>query len=298
MNIGSIFTPTGNWAAFNSTVNLSGTLRFNQGTNSWGSSTTAFNLGSTGSLYNRALSDVTINLGSLAGNSGSVLHGSDQAGPGVDTYVIGALNTSTSFAGAISDGSNGTSPHSVAITKVGTGSLTLNGASTYSGSTIVQGGTLIVGGSITSGSGSTIEVTSGTSLSLTGGSLTADSIVIDAGGSLSGGGSLNGALSVTNNGTITASTGGTFTMTGQVVNNGTLRLTNGTALNATGPFINNGTLDLTQGGQTLPANLVNNGQILYAPTNTDTPTMPEWALGILAMLLIFAAGPALTKKCA
>jgi hypothetical protein len=86
-------------------------------------------------------------------------------------------------------------------------------------------------------------------------------------------------------------------MTGEVVNNGTLKLTNGTTLSATGLFINNGTLDLTQGGQTVPANLINNGTILYAPAPaTDTPTMSEWALAILAVLLFFVAMPMISEK--
>ena len=115
---------------------------------------------------------------------------------------------------------------------------------------------------------------------------------------MTGGGTLNGALGVTNNGSISISSGGTFAMNGVVVNNGSIVVTNGTTLSSTGTFVNNGTLDLTQAAQTLPANLVNNGTVLLAPssTPTDTPTMPEWALALLAVLVFLAATPFLAER--
>jgi autotransporter-associated beta strand protein len=267
LNSSGVFTPSGSWAAYSSTLSISGLVRLNQGT-SMGSSAAAFNFGSSGNVYNEAAAetDVTINLGSLSGSSGSYLSGSSNAGPAVDTYVIGALNTSTTFGGIIQDGSNAT-PHTGALTKVGTGTLTLIGAETYSGATTVEAGTLVLAGtgSISSGSGSTVEVTSGSTLTITStaaDAITADTTLIDSGGTLTGGGTINGG--VTNNGTITANSGGTFTITGDVANNGTLKLTNGTALSATGAFVNDGTLDVRQGAQTLPPNLVNNGTVLVA----------------------------------
>ena len=55
--------------------------------------------------------------------------------------TVGNNNASGTFSGAISDGGGGWG-----ITKAGTGSETLSGASNYSGATIVSGGTLIAAG--------------------------------------------------------------------------------------------------------------------------------------------------------
>ena len=58
---------------------------------------------------------------------------------------------STTVAGAISDG-GGTGG---ALTKVGTGTLTVTGINTYTGASTINGGTLEVDGSIASSSGVT-----------------------------------------------------------------------------------------------------------------------------------------------
>ncbi|WP_203076779.1 autotransporter outer membrane beta-barrel domain-containing protein [Falsiroseomonas ponticola] len=68
-------------------------------------------------------------VGSLAGEGRVLLGGG--------TLAIGGLNTSTTFAGAIS-GAGG-------ITKTGTGTLTLTGTNTYTGTTSITRGTLLVG---------------------------------------------------------------------------------------------------------------------------------------------------------
>ncbi len=99
-----------------------------------------------GTLSNTASGTQTDNLGALSGTTGGSL-GNNSAGSAV-TYSIGALNTNTSYAGTIVDsvGGGGTT----AITKVGSGTLTLAGGSgnfAYSGVTTVNGGTLAVGGS-------------------------------------------------------------------------------------------------------------------------------------------------------
>ena len=70
--------------------------------------------------------------GSLAGTGGSlVLNG--------NTLTLGN-STSTTFSGGIS---NGSAPGSVV--KVGTGTLTVNGASSYSGGTTISAGTVVAG---------------------------------------------------------------------------------------------------------------------------------------------------------
>jgi fibronectin-binding autotransporter adhesin len=89
----------------------------------------------------------TTKLGSLAGSNGYL----DVAG----TAELGNLNASTSYGGLIRD--NGGAG---AVTKVGTGTLTLTGADTYTGATTINGGTLCVdgaSGAINSSSGITIN---------------------------------------------------------------------------------------------------------------------------------------------
>ena len=79
-------------------------------------------------------------IGSLSG-TGTVTNN----GKTVATLTVGNDNTSTTFGGVLE---NGTSV--LALTKTGTGSLTLTGENTYTGTTTVNNGSLIVDGSIAS----------------------------------------------------------------------------------------------------------------------------------------------------
>ena len=86
--------------------------------------------------------------------------------------------------------------HSLALTKVGTGQLTLSGTSSYSGGTTINGGTLHVAGSTYTGSSTstvgTITINNGGILQVAGGgklypNLSADlsnAITINSGGDL------------------------------------------------------------------------------------------------------------------
>ena len=107
----------------------------------------------------------TISLGALSGN-GRIGSGNSVA----TTWSIGALNTNTTFSGVIINNFFGTG--TAAAIKVGSGMLTLSGASTYSGVTNVSGGTLAfpTGGS-SIGSNNTIYVggAGGATLSINGG---------------------------------------------------------------------------------------------------------------------------------
>ena len=107
---------------------------------------------------------------------------------GVPTLNIGSLNLSTSFAGQFQN--------SINLVKVGTGTLTLTGASTHTGATTVSAGALLVTGAI---SNSLVTVANGGALRGTG--YLGGGITVQAGGGILPG-MLNGqagTLNVSNN---------------------------------------------------------------------------------------------------
>ncbi|MEO5913722.1 MAG: autotransporter-associated beta strand repeat-containing protein [Luteolibacter sp.] len=86
--------------------------------------------------------DYTLEIGAFSGVATSLFRGGNVA-TGTTTLKIGNLNTDTLFEGAINNGVT----KIIALTKVGTGKLTLTGGTnTYSGDTLVSAGTLAVGG--------------------------------------------------------------------------------------------------------------------------------------------------------
>ena len=88
----------------------------------------------------------TVQIGELStsgSGAGVVLGGANGAADRSVHWKVGALNTSTTFGGSIQ---NRTGP--AHFTKLGTGTLTLTGASTYTGATTVSQGGLLVDGSL------------------------------------------------------------------------------------------------------------------------------------------------------
>ena len=85
------------------------------------------------------------NLGELTGGPGTAVEGPRNAGTTI--WSIGGLNTSTTFAGSIIDKDSTETATGLiaALTKVGTGTLTLTGTNTYSGATTISGGVLQIG---------------------------------------------------------------------------------------------------------------------------------------------------------
>jgi hypothetical protein len=99
--------------------------------------TISYLLTMTSGTLNMANTNLTV--GSLTG-SGNLTHSSGTAG--ARTLTVGSDNTSpAAYSGVIS---NGTAT-SVALTKTGTGTLTLSGANTYTGATTINAGALTLG---------------------------------------------------------------------------------------------------------------------------------------------------------
>ncbi len=116
----------------------------------------------------------------LAGLNGSGRVDNQLAGSSA-TLSVGANNASTTFAGAFTNSASGAT---LAVTKVGSGTLTLSGASGHSGLTTVQAGALRVTGVMALGNtvaGTTVD--SGAALELQGSiTITNENLILDGTG--------------------------------------------------------------------------------------------------------------------
>jgi autotransporter-associated beta strand protein len=136
-----------------------GTLRFNSGGSSYnvGSTSMSVDLGPAPSAVSLITRNSTAgnpgtvtSLGELKGGADCSLIGS-RSSNGIDTWSIGGLNTSTTFYGAMTNSTGGQTNLSayasgiLAITKVGSGTLTLAGTNYYTGNTTFSGGFLNAG---------------------------------------------------------------------------------------------------------------------------------------------------------
>ncbi len=135
----NVFDMEASMSAFTGSVSLTGSssFRFNGST---GSSSADWDLG-TRNL--NARSGNSFALGSLTGAVGSSLS-NNSSNSGTATFTVGANGHSTTFAGAITNGGSKVT----ALTKTGSGSLTLTGANTHTGATIVSTGAFYVTGSL------------------------------------------------------------------------------------------------------------------------------------------------------
>ena len=155
-----------------------------------------------GALQAQLVGGGTYQLGELSGSSDGGLCGhAANTTSGTQNFVVGALNTSSTYSGIIANNASGNpqtgntdsaANNVLALTKVGTGTLTLSGTNSNTGNTVVSNGTLLVNGSIAS----TATVASGAKL---GGNGTIGGVVtVQAGGQL-------GAGTTTSIGTLTLS---------------------------------------------------------------------------------------------
>jgi fibronectin-binding autotransporter adhesin len=203
-----------------------GTLRFNSGGSSssaqecTGGTNATFDLGNGAvSLVNRnggGASFGNYDLGALVGGSNTKLSGGSTA----STYSIGANNLSTIYSGTIQNGGGTT-----AITKVGTGTLTLSGINSYTGPTIVSSGVLALSNNpVTGNDGSinnspTITIAAGAVIDVSG--LSNGKLPLISPQILQGNGTIKGVLDATGGGTISPGGGiagstGTLTVTGDI----------------------------------------------------------------------------------
>jgi autotransporter-associated beta strand protein len=191
----------------------------------------------------------TFDLGSSQAASAGPLSGSGKVtlGSGILTTTNASGQDST-FSGAIS-GAGG-------LTKAGAGTLTLAGMNNYSGLTKVSDGVLKVTGAL-AGAGA-IDVASGATLNLSGGSVTASAVTVEFGGVLTGNGTISGT--VINNGTIRGNSAGqTISFTGNLTNAGTIFVTSGAGFQVGGTLTNSGTVDLLTSSSLLPGTLIEQG---------------------------------------
>jgi len=157
-----------------------------------GSANAAIVLVNGAQIRDRATSAQTIPAGSLTGDSTTGVGGFQGGSTATaKTWQIGALNTSTTFAGTISNGggrSGGVDTSAtVAITKVGTGTLTLTGNNNYGGVTTINAGTLLV-------NGTHVQDTSPTTLTPPSPAFNPGDYAVNSGGTLGGTGTIGDGL--------------------------------------------------------------------------------------------------------
>jgi len=141
-------------------------------------------------------SGLSVQLGSLSGDSG-YLANRDQTGVnGNSCFIIGGNNTNTIFSGVIANnlagalGSGNPSTGTISINKVGTGMQILTGANVYTGSTTINGGKLFFNNSSAlnySTNAGSVTVNSGSTLG--GNGTIYRDIVVNTGGFIEAGGS-------------------------------------------------------------------------------------------------------------
>jgi LPXTG-site transpeptidase (sortase) family protein len=226
---------------------------------------------------------------------------------GAVTLTTGSNNANTTYSGVISNGSG-----TVALTKLGTGALTLSGASTYSGTTTLSAGTININNATAIGSGTftisggTINNTSGAAITLSNNNpmnwngnfiftgtnalnlgtgavtLSANRTVTANASILTVGGVIGGAFRLTKAGNGTLTLNGANTHSGTTLTAGRINIGNVQALGNVASTINlnGGTIDNTTGAAlTLPNYAYSiGGNVIFAGTNnmnlgTNTVTL-------------------------
>lgn len=222
----------------------------------------------------------TFHMGELSGDGS--LFGSFNGG-GTMTFIVGALNTNSTFSGVIANNGTGVNAGIVALTKDGTGTLTLAGANTFTGDTNINSGTLKLASSqalqnsrYNAGAGLVFDAAVPSHAFVLGGLNGGGNLaLVDNGGNpvalsvgnnnVSGNdysGTLSGAGSLTKVGTGSTSVSGNLTYTGSTtVSAGTL-LVQANLVNSSAVSVTAGTLQLTANG----------GRVIKTPSLSVTGT--------------------------
>lgn len=182
---------TGDHSGFTGTVtqNSTGNTQFNSSTSV--SANAAYAIAA-GEMIFAGNGNYTVPFGSLS-STGGMIRGGNTA-TGTTTLEVGNLGTDTTIAGALG---NGTSKV-IALTKVGTGTLTLSGAKAYSGATTINGGTLALAasGSIASSSGVAINGGEFNVSAVSGGYALGSNQTLVGSGSITGDILINGTMAI------------------------------------------------------------------------------------------------------
>ncbi|MEO6477600.1 autotransporter-associated beta strand repeat-containing protein [Luteolibacter sp.] len=228
-------------------------------------STATVNFANTGNLTNssfRTSATGTTKFGSLAGFGYMEVNGATE---------IGNLGTNTTFSGVMRNAGS--------IAKVGTGTLTLSGASAYTGATAINGGTLQVGngttGSIAGGSAVTIGASGTLAINLAAAGTFSNSVTNSGSISAISANDMTLSSAITGAGSLQKSGAGTLTVSAfsdftgpTTVSAGTLKVTG--SISGSALSLGAGTLTGTGfvGGVT-----VNNSAAVISNGNSNTATL-------------------------
>jgi autotransporter-associated beta strand protein len=278
---------TGDWSAFTGQLNIttagSGDFRIASAYSWPGLPNASMNLAANTWFYMSGTTNTgagtTISIGALNGASGSHLRGGATSGRTL-AYRIGSKGTSATYSGDIAEQVSG---GTTKIVKTGEGVWNLAGPATHRGTTTVEAGKLCImsSGSITNTA--SLDVQSGATLCLEGGSISVETVSIASEANFtSTGGSITGEIS--NAGLATVS-GSTLNVNGDITNSGTIRVVGGAQLMVTGTFSNSGVLDLLTSASSLPVNFVNTGIVIE---NSDRRILSSQKIGANFSITIMA----------
>jgi autotransporter-associated beta strand protein len=188
----------GDWSAFTGRINVmpknaSGDeFRIN---NNYGYASATIYLNDNVLMDRVTTANSTVNIGELGGSSLAVI-GQGNLSAAASTWSVGWLNTTSTFAGTLAN--------DVSLTKVGTGTLNLSGASTHTGSTIVSNGVLALipgtGGDGSIAASTLISIAAGAYLDVT--ALGNPLLILNGTQMLQGTGTLRGSADCSGAGTI------------------------------------------------------------------------------------------------